>query len=339
MSIVSEIMRYATPMLVDRIASALGVNSTLARTALSYALPSVLGAFTSKASTPAGASALFNAVKGVDPNMLGSLEGMLGGAGKDQLVKSGSSMLGSLLGQGSVDGLLSGLTKNTGLGGAAAATLLPLVGQMAMGGLAKQASGMDASGLANMLMSQKSSFEAAIPSGVADAARTATSTANHAAQQASSGMGGLIRWLIPLAAVLAALWYFLSDRTPTTTTTTAATQATTAASGINIDGVDVTGSLSKTFGDLTTAIGTVTNAETAKAALPKFEEATKAITAIEGVKAKFTPEHKTLLGTLISAGLTPLKAAADKALATEGVGAVLKPVVDGLFAKIEGLAK
>jgi hypothetical protein len=338
MSLVTEIMRYATPMLIDRVAAAVGINSTLARTALTYALPAVLGAFTSRAATPAGASALLDAVKGTDPNMLGSLEGMLGGAGKDQLLKNGSSMLSSVLGQGGVDGLLGGLTKNAGIGSGAAAALLPLVGQMALGGIAKSASGLDASGLANMLSSQKSSFETAMP-GVAGAARQATQAAQQAVPAASSG-GGIARWLIPLAAALAALWYFMSGPSTTMKTATEAVKTTAAtATGLTVEGVDVAGTLTKTFGDLTTTIGTMTNADTAKAALPKLEEATKAIGTIEAVKAKFTPENKTMIGTLITAGLGPVKAAAEKVLATQGVGEVAKPVLDGLFAKIEALAK
>jgi hypothetical protein len=336
MSLVSDIMRYATPMLVDRLAAAVGINSTLARTALTYALPALLSALTSRAATPAGASALFDAVKGTDPNMLSSLEGMLGGAGKDQLIKNGSSMLGSLLGQGGVDSVLSGLTKGTGLGSAAAATLLPLVGQMALGGLAKSASGMDASGLANMLMSQKSSFEAAMPAGVADAARSAASAAQHVPAAAS---GGLARWLIPLAAVLAALWYFMSGGEAPKPVETATAPAATTAAGVTVEGVDVSGTLTKTFGDLTTTIGTITNAETATAALPKLDETGKAIDGLTAVAGKISAEQKGILGTLITAGLAPVKAAAEKALAAQGVGEIAKPVLDGLFAKIEALAK
>jgi Bacterial protein of unknown function (DUF937) len=338
MSLVSEIMRYATPMLVDRIAAAVGINSTLARTALSYALPSILGAFTSRASTPAGANALFDAVKGTDPNMLGSLEGMLGGAGKDQLMKGGTSMLSSILGQGGVDGLLSGLTKNAGIGSGAAAALLPLVGQMALGGLAKNASGMDASGLANMLSSQKSSFEATMPSGVSDAARHATQTAQQAVPSAGAGIA---RWLIPLAAALAALWYFMSG--PSTDMKKVAVDATKTTTetmtGVMVEGVDVSGTLTKTFGDLTTTIGTMTNADTAKAALPKLEEAVKSVDGIAAVASKMTADQKGIIGKLITAGIGPVKLLAEKVLATQGVGEIAKPVLDGLFAKIEGLAK
>jgi Bacterial protein of unknown function (DUF937) len=336
MSLVSEIMRYATPVLVERVAAAIGINSSLARMALTYAVPAILSAFASKASTPAGASALLGAVQKADPNLLGSLEGMLGGAGKDQFLKSGSAGLSSLLGQGGIDSIVGGLAKNAGIGSGAAAALLPIVGQMALGGLAKSAGGLDASGLANMLSSQKGSFEAAIPTAAREAVRSA------AAPEAAGGMG-LAKWLIPLAAVLAAGWYFMnSSPTPVTTTEPAKPVAESTAAtpaGIVIDGVDVSGTLTKTFGDLTGAITGITDAATATASLPKLDAAGKAVDSIAAVATKFTGEQKTAVGALITAAMPALRAAADKALAINGVGAIAKPVVDALFAKIEGLAK
>lgn len=335
MSLISEIMRYATPLLVDRIAAAVGVNSSIARMALTYAVPAILSAFAGKASTPAGASALLGAVQKSDPNLLGSLEGLLGGAGKDQLIKNGSSALSSLLGQGGVDSIVGSLTKNAGIGSGAAAALLPIVGQMAMGGLAKSAGGLDASGLASMLASQKSSFDAAIPPVVSDTVRTAAT----AAPQAAASMG-LAKWLIPLAAVLAGAWYFMNgssqEMVPTETKPAAAPAATGA---VVIDGVDVTGTLSKTMTDLTGTFAGITDAASATAALPKFEAAGKAVDGLATVAGKLDAGQKTVVGALISSALPALRATADKVLATQGVGEIAKPIVDALFVKIEALAK
>jgi hypothetical protein len=271
--------------------------------------------------------------------MLGSLEGMLGGAGKDQLMKSGSSILGSLLGQGGVDSLLGGLTKNTGIGSAAAASLLPLVGQMALGGIAKSASGMDATGLANMLTSQKNSFTTPAP-----AVETPRATAPSAPAPAAAG-GGLLRWIIPLAAVLAALWYFMSgSQQPATTTTTteqkpAETTAPAAATAVVIDGIDVGSTLTKTMTDLTGTLGGITDAATATAAVPKLQDAQKAVDGLAAVAGKMSAEQKTMVGGLITAAMPALRAAADKALAAAGVGDIAKPIVDGILTKIEALAK
>lgn len=339
MNLVSTIMQMVTPMIIDKVAGAVGINSSMAKTAISYALPAILGAFGSKAATPAGAKDLFSAVSSADSGLFGNLDKMLGGAGKDQLVSNGSSVLNSLLGGNGVSAITNALTQKAGIGGTAASMLVPLVGQMALSGLAKSSAGMDASGLANMLTSQAGNFKSALgetTSSYTEAARTAAAPAQ------ASGAGGLIRWLIPLAAALAALWYFLgSGGTPTKTTEMkpAETTAPAATGGIVVDGVNVTDTLTKTMGDLTTTVATMTSAETATAALPKLQEAGKAIDGLTAVAGKMDATQKTAIGGLISTALPLLKAAADKALANAGVGDIAKPVLDGLYTKIEALAK
>ncbi len=326
MNIVTEILRYASPVVIDRVASALGIKSSLVRMAITYAVPAILGAFATKAANPQGASALLNAVKSTDSGLLGSLESAIGGSGQDALVKNGNSILGSLLGNDGVSSLLGGLTKNSGLGSAAAATLLPMVGQMVLGGMAKNAGGLDASGLANLLSQQKDNIASAIPSSPIPQA-----AAPVAATPASAG--GMLRWLIPLIALAAlAFYYFSGSQTPPAPTASAP-------SAVTIDGVDIGKSITDTLTNTTTALGTIADAATAQAALPKLDEATKAIDGLAGIAGKFTPEQKTMVGGLITAGMPALKAAADKALAIEGVGAIAKPIVDGLLAKIEALAK
>lgn len=324
MNIVTEIMRYASPVVIDRLANALGIKSSLVRMAITYAVPAILGAFASKAATPQGASALLNAAKSTDMSMLGSLEQLVGGAGQDAFVKSGSSMLSSVLGNDGVSNILGSLTKSSGVSSAAAATLLPMVGQMVLGGLSKNAGGLDASGLANMLMQQKDNIASAMPS-----VSTPHVSPPPAPPAAASSM---LRWLVPLIALAALGFYFFGNSTPPAPTGTVPT-------AVMIDGQDVGKTITDTLASATATLGTITDAASAQAALPKLQESVTAVDGLAGMASKFTAEHKTLLGSLISAGMPALKAAAEKALAVEGVGAIAKPVVDGLLTKIEGLAK
>ncbi len=326
MSIVKTIMQFATPMLVERLASAMGVNSSLARMALTYAVPAILSAFTAKASSPAGASALLSAVRGTDPNMLSSLEGMLGSPAQAQFSQAGSSMLGTLLGQGGVNNLVSSLSKNAGIGSTAAAALLPLVGQMALGGIAKSSAGMDANGLASLLTSQASSFAA-----------PASAPSITASAPAASG-SNLLRWAIPALAAAALAYYFTMSPSKVATEVKPAAEATTTApAAVDISGVSKT--LTDTLGGLTTTLGTITNAETAASALPRLQDATTAIDGLGMATKAFGATEKTAIGGLLATALPAVRAAADKALAIEGVGPIAKPVLDTLFAKIEALAK
>lgn len=456
MSILSSISSMVSPLIVDRVAASIGINSGLARTAINLALPAVLNAFASKAATPAGATALHNAVAGANPNLFGSLDSLLSGDNRDQFVKSGTATLNNLLGSNAVGQLAGTIGSNSGISSNVSSMLLPMVGQMALSGIAKSASGMDARGLAQMLAgthtagvatgTHRTSEEAITRTAVKGTTTTTHASAMHevsaaesrhgngaegrpeirevksesssakaempkvdipkrpdmpkvdipkaAAQhvvaQGSGGMGWL-RWVLPLLAALAALWWYVSGRdvatpvaeqpatteqapastaqapaatteqAPATTaqapaTTTEQAPATTTAqapaattelapaigalaTGVVIDGVDVNKSLGDVFTGLAGTLGTVTDATTAQAALPKLQEYGMEVDKIAAVAAKFSPEQKTVVGGLITAGLPAVRAAADKALAGAGVGDLLKPVVDGMFAKIEGLAK
>ncbi len=342
MNLVNSILAMATPVIVDRIASALGINSALVRTAINFALPAILGSMASKAATPAGARDLASAVQSADSGLFNNLDSVLGGSGKDALINNGVSMLNKVLGGSEVSSLTSALSSKTGLGAGAAAMLLPLVGQMAVSGIAKAAPGLDASGLAKLLASQQGNLSSAA-STVSSAAKSAAS----AAPAAPAG-GGFMKWLVPLAVAAAALWYFMG-RTPvtvsdvakpaeTTAQTPAATPAATPAT-LTVDGVDVSKTVNDAMGTLTTTLGTITNADTATAALPKIADVTKSIDGLSAVTAKLTAEQKTMLGTLISAGMPAIKTAADRILGDSALAAIAKPAIDGVLAKIDALAK
>jgi hypothetical protein len=330
MNIVTEILRYASPVLIDRVASALGIKSSMVRMAMTYAVPAILGAFATKAASPQGASALLNAVRSADTGALDSLDSTISGSGKDAFIQQGTSVLGSLLGNDGVGNLLGGLTKGSGLGSAAASMLLPMASQMVLGGLSKNSAGLDASGLANMLSQQKTNIAAAMPS----MPEMPSASVSAPSMPAAASGGGMLRWLIPLiAAAGLAFWFFSGSNSTPPATTGAPTAALT------VDGVDVGKTIGDTLTNSAATLGTITDVASAQAALPKLGEATKAIEGLSAVAGKFSAEQKTAVGALISAGMPAFKAAADKALAIEGVGPIAKPIVDGLLAKIEALAK
>jgi hypothetical protein len=331
MSILSSIMNMVTPVIVDRIAASLGINSTIARTAINLALPAILGAFASKASTPAGANQLFQSVSNADPGLFNSLDRTLSGSDKDQFVNAGMSSLNGLLGNGVVNSLLNTVGSKAGLSGSAASMLLPVVGQMAMSGLAKSAAGKDASGLASMLAQEAGSFTSQ------SAAAPQSSSYEAPAAPDSTGM---LKWLIPVLALGALGWWFMGNQTaqqPVPATTTS--EQAPASGALVVEGVDVTQQLTTAMSGITTSLGTVTNAATAEAALPKLLDAAKAVDAVSGVSAKFSAEQKTAVGTLLGGLLPAAKTAAEQALAKEGVGTILKPVVDGIFAKLDAMTK
>src|SRR5690349_14319118 len=105
MNIVTDIINALAPAIIDRIASALGISSDQAKKAVAAAVPALLAALGSKAASPAGAGALFDAVSKADPEILGKLTSALTGAKAGKLIEGGSGALTSLLGDSAFSGL------------------------------------------------------------------------------------------------------------------------------------------------------------------------------------------------------------------------------------------
>ena len=219
-----------------QVSSYLGENPQNAQTAINAALPTVLSGLMHSASTPAGASSLMDTLKsgGHDGSIFDNLSGLLGGGGDAMsgLLGGGGGILKSLLGD-KVGGVADMIGTIAGIKSSSASSLLSLAGPLLMGALGKQVSGsgMGVSGLASLLMGQSDAVKAALPTGissllgfaglgdfkgnVAEAATTAKATATTAAketvaavEEASSGFGNLLPWILGAVALLGALFYF-----------------------------------------------------------------------------------------------------------------------------------
>ena len=351
LNIVSAIINSLAPSIIDKVAAALGVNSGLARTALSAAVPAVLAIFGSKASTDTGARALFDAVSKTDTGAFGDLAATLSGAKGEKFLQGGLGSLGSLLGDTGLKSLTNAIGRQAGIGSDASSSIVSLAGQLAMGQLAKSAAseGLDAAGLGNMLRAQQNNIKSALPAGLGDmlsasglvgsnfaeqAGRAATNAVHHTAQVTKKGTNWLT-WALPALLALLALWWFLGNRSATTVTE-AVPQVV---KEVMVDGVDVGKQLTGTLDGLRTTLGGITDAATAEAALPKLQETVTAFDGISGLAAKLTAEQRSMLAGLVSVALPAIKEVSGKVLAIPGVGSILKTTVDGLVAKIEALAK
>lgn len=365
-NLISDVMKMATPALVDRIASALGINASIVNSVLAAAIPSIFSGVADKASTQTGLNGVMAALNHAKPDFADTLGTALSSGNSGSLISAGTKMLGAVLGGGELGNLTNAITKSTGASSAATGSLVAIAGQLAMSTFAKQATGLDGAGVTNLLNSQKSQFQAALPSSLTNilsgagtmasgastmasntasrATAAATSTANQAAATAKGGTNWLI-WLVPLALIAAALWYFMGHKdkddamAPAANTTTTTAPAVPAVAGIMIDNVDVTKTLGTSLTGLTTALAGITDAASAQTAVAKIQEAATGIDTVSGLAAKFTPEQKTVVTTLVNAGLPALKDSATKVEAMTGVGDLVKPVLDGLLGKLDALTK
>ena len=170
MNIVSMAAQYLTPMIVDKIASSLGITSPLAQKAIAAILPTILGSLLGSSSKPEGLGALTKALGQQDPGFLGNLGSLIGGSNQSQLVSGGTNLLGSLLGNSGLGAMTSAVSKFAGIGDAPTKGLIGMLAPVALGTLAVQqkASNLDGAGLAKMLMGQKDNISAALPAGFSD---------------------------------------------------------------------------------------------------------------------------------------------------------------------------
>jgi len=390
-----------------------GESEQATKSGIEALVPTILGGLLKQISAPGGADKLDRTLKdgGYDGGLLDNLSGMLSGGGTDSLTSKGGGLISMLMGDKAAM-IAPIIAKLTGMKPGTVASLLSILAPLIMSFLGKQKKtmGLDSSGLANLLMSQKDSIGAALPAGISDAmglgslgiagpavARSATSNAPVAA----AGGGGALKFLIPLA-ILGALGYgcyrfifdgirapgaagntiveidpnalpdpsqqrgeAMSDQRPaeeapveeapaaeasaaeTSAAETSAAETSAAESmaeklggalgGFGLPGADAMPDVKSMFKSLTGSLGKVTDAETAKDALPDLEAVDKKLESLstgfgllpEAIRSKLTDSLKSMV--------PDFQATIDKVMAIPGVRDILQPIIDEVMAKVKSL--
>lgn len=241
-NLIALIAQFLTPDMIARIASALGIDRTLAQKAIDAAIPALLARLTGYASKPEGARQLSNVLAQQGPDALVNIRNAIDRPQKD-LGESGWNLWSALLGRDTMNGLSTAVGKFAGLGEGTSKSLLNVLGPVVMGVLGQQqrSAGLDASGLAGLLASQKDQIAAAIPPGlthqlgaaglldaVSEGARSSAAAASAAAnrigsasesavarasQAATAARGGAMSqlpyWLAAIAVLAGLGWYFV----------------------------------------------------------------------------------------------------------------------------------
>ena len=169
-NLVSVVMQFLTPDMIAKIASALGLDRSLAQKAIGGAVPALLAGLADVAVTPNGARQLGNTLAQQQTGALESFKNLIGGSSPNTLAETGSGMLSGLFGGAALDTMAQSIGKFAGLDGATSKSLLGMLGPVVLGTLGQQqrSAGLDASGLSALLGSQRDQIAAAIPSGLAD---------------------------------------------------------------------------------------------------------------------------------------------------------------------------
>ena len=127
-NLVSVVMQFLTPDMIAKIASALGLDRSVAQKAIAGAVPALLASLADLASAPNGARQLGNALAQPQAGSLESIKSIIGGSGQNTLAEAGSSVLSGLFGGGTLDTMAQSIGKFAGLDGASSKSLLGMLG-------------------------------------------------------------------------------------------------------------------------------------------------------------------------------------------------------------------
>lgn len=366
-NLISVISQALTPNLISSIANALGLDAGAIEKAIRAAVPGFLSALVGVVTKPDGARQLANAVASPAVAKAASIE-----SGAQASADAATSQLSSLLGGNTLSALTSAVGKFAGMGEGSAKGLMAMLGPLVLNVLGKeqQKSGLDASGLADLLISQKDSFAAALPAGVSNllsgsgimesirGARAATAAAyDDAAARTSAGMSYAAQtatkpssmhwayWAIPLVAAIALLWYFLAGTSTTEVVEIIVPperQTTGVAPNITMSdleaGRQVT--LAATAIDrIEASLRGITDRATAQAAATRIQELTGQLDRISVLTSRMSPERRAAIANLIKEARPKVDQLIEKASAIPGVNEAVKPSIDALRTKLDSMTR
>ena len=371
MNIVSLMMQFLAPQLLGKFASALGINNAIAQKVIAVALPAILGGLVGKVQQPGGGQILADVIGKQDPGLLGKLGDMLGGAQQKTVVDQGNNVLGGLLGNSALGSLAGALGKFGGLGDGASKSLIGMLAPVILGQLGAQqkSAGLDAGGLAKMLIGQKDHIAQAIPadfakllggSGLLDGIQGSMPSAGQKTGGTSGSMGASAAspaskvmkditaaaqggahpvhhfsgWPWLLAIGLAGLLWWNSFGAKLTQPVTAPP-----AERIFAGNVDIGQELAGVFDSLRQAAAGVRDTASAQAALPRLQDSAARLDRVGSLAATLAPEAKRALAGYAASNLSNLSPTLGALLNIPGASAILKPVIDQILGRMTQLAK
>lgn len=167
-NLVSAISRFLTPELIGKMASVSGLDRGTTQSAVGACVPAMLSSLSDLAAKPGGARQLSDTIAEQPSGMLSNLAQTLGTSAMS--AEKGGGMLSSLLGGGTLNALVSTLSRFVGIGEGSMRTLIGLLTPVVLGVLGREqrSAGLETGGLARMLMGQKDQIAAAMPVGLSD---------------------------------------------------------------------------------------------------------------------------------------------------------------------------
>lgn len=100
-------------------------------------------------------------------------------------------------------------------------------------------------------------------------------------------------------------------------------------------GSDMLKNVQESFGKLTSTLSSITDGESATAALPQLSQLTESFGGMSDLFGKLPDAAKGAVSGVFGSAVSELKPILDKIMAIPGVDAIIKPAIDALMAKLE----
>ncbi len=239
MNLLDSVKGVMTNAVVDKAASALGIENGMMKSALKLALPAIIGGLINKGSSESGAGGLIDLFKngGFGDSNNGDLVGVLGDEAKrGGMLETGADLLGTIFGNNQ-SGILDMILKATGIGKSGGSSILSFLAPIVINKLAGIVFGekMSASGLSKYLGNQKSDIMGLVPGmstllgGSSAVNETVGAVSGSSNNNDDSGGGiGFLKYLLPLLFLGAiGYWWMNKDKAATTDIDTTKTEITT----------------------------------------------------------------------------------------------------------------
>jgi len=373
MNIVSTAMNFVGPAIIDKIARSLGINSTLARTAIATALPAIMAALSGKGSSAQGAGSILDMVRDKGASTLQNLDGMFGGPDEARHVENGRRDLDSVLGSGEMGPIMQAVSRFTGIEEEQSKSLFGMMAPVALGTVGEEASRqkLDAAGLSRMLSDQQANIASALPDGFADhvtgsstfdsfrsnllgagAAGTATVASTHADTVDRTTTPPNPDYVEPVHRAdpepvkksggmlwpLLGLLALLAAGWYVYTNFMGGSEVERPA-GIeqSLGTSEIGGQLTTSVDNIKASLGSITDEASARAALPDLTTASENLENVQEMAGNLPEAARGPIAGMVSTAMTTLEPLIEKVRAIPGVGPIVDPILEKIVGTMEDL--
>ncbi|HEY9448828.1 MAG TPA: DUF937 domain-containing protein [Gemmatimonadaceae bacterium] len=188
-SLLEKLQQCVSGDTLEQLSRQLGADPGTTRSAISAALPILVGALARNASTTQGADSLTNALNDHDGSVLDNV----GSALSNYQQGPGAAILGHVLGE-SRDPVEQGVSRSSGMAPEKAGALLQMLAPLVLGALgkAKRQDGLDAAGVASMLGAEAEQAGSRIPGGLGSILQMLDTNKSGSVMDEAAGMVGKI---------------------------------------------------------------------------------------------------------------------------------------------------